>query len=391
MMDSKHDLKNSNIAENIYLSSLFLFIFVGVLKTSLVVPAHLSMGAVFAVFKVTGLVVILNSFFGPHSTWRWKIILVMATVGGYLLSIPSQNFDFFYYLIFVLGAHEIRFTRILKIYIFSALIGILSVLFLCFIGVIPNELFGRQGLSLVRNSFGFFTPTDFAARIFFVLLAYYVLNEFVMSWKENVVVVVTILLVYHFTNARLDTFLLLLLFACGFVGQKLKKVVQRLQSTGVFLISLIYILANVLISVFYTPQIWFFDQLNKALSGRIQIGQQALHEKGITLFGQHFHEQGNGMLPGGNFRYFYIDSSYLRLLIISGVLISLIMLVVSYYTLHNFMVQRKEMYAIGFMLVIISSAIDQHFLDPSYNVMFLGLLAQLKISTNYKKLQKNKA
>jgi len=374
---SKLDRNN----EPLFLLTFFIFIYVGVLKTSLLVPAHISMSVIFFVFKLSGGCAFLTFLFRKNINILYKILMTLAAAVSYLLCIPAQNFDFFYYLIFVIAAFAISFRSILKTYIISAFLGIFTVLFSCLLGIIPNETFARQGLSIVRNSFGFFTPTDFAARFFFLLLAYYMLKKFHLSWKENMAIFIMIGVIYYLTNARLDTCLLLLLLLCGLLAPYLERIITALGTIGSFVISVLYIGGSVLLSVFYDESNKFLAAVNNLLSGRIKIGQQAFQEKGVTFFGQYFHEQGNGLLPKGDFQYFYIDSSYIRLLVISGLLFSLIMLVAVYYLQKRFITENLFYYSVGFFIVIFSSAVDQHFMDSSYNFMFLALFAELGFAT----------
>ncbi|GAW63292.1 hypothetical protein [Ligilactobacillus acidipiscis] len=376
-MDMTRHKQRIDIFELSYLIAFFMYIYIGVLKTSLLVPVHMSMSIVYLVFKITGLCAMLTMLFRKEPNLYYKMGAVFLLVPVYALCVPSKNFDFFYYFIFVVGAYAISFRKILKAYVFSAVVGTASVMALCFFGIIPNEVFARQELSLARNSFGFFTPTDFAARIFFILLAYYMLKKFAFSWKENLFVFVLIFVIYYLTNARLDTLLLLLLPVSAIFKPFLKKIVYCLGKVGSFLISFLYIMFSILIAACYNSDDQVLSFLNIMLSDRIKIGHQAFREKGVTLLGQHFHEQGNGLLPSGSFRYFYIDSSYIRLLVIYGVIISSLMLVAIYFLHCRFISEGSFYYSLGFFLVIISSAVDQHFLDPSYNVLFLAMFANI--------------
>ena len=113
-----------------------------------------------------------------------------------------------------------------------------------------------------------------------------------------------------------------------------------------------------------------------ALSGRLHISQEALDKEGYTWFGQEYE------LIGGEADenlYNYIDSSYLQALVIYGIVFS-ILLLLSYIFIVGQAYKRKDytfLYAI--IVVGISGAIAQHFLQVYMNPLWLALTANVMV------------
>lgn len=73
----------------------------------------------------------------------------------------------------------------------------------------------------------------------------------------------------------------------------------------------------------------FLNSVNNLLSGRITLGKQALQLYGIKPLGQNIYIRGNGGIQGLNNvtdAYFFIDSSFLDILIRYGAFFLLLLL-----------------------------------------------------------------
>ena len=125
--------------------------------------------------------------------------------------------------------------------------------------------------------------------------------------------------------------------------------------------------------------------LNDLLSTRLALGNNGLLAYGIKLFGQPLIPM-NGW--GGNrvnvftdglgvTTYFFIDSSFLNMLISYGLLLTLVVIIGL--TIFLFLRTKKNDYLLPmiFLAIAICSAFDQHFLEVTYNIFFLAVLAEL--------------
>lgn len=91
----------------------------------------------------------------------------------------------------------------------------------------------------------------------------------------------------------------------------------------------------ILLHAFYNPQNTIYFQLNKLLSGRLALGQNAMSEYGISLFGKDIEWIGFNMEETLRGTYNYVDCSYVKILLDHGILFLGIVLLAYAYMLKK--------------------------------------------------------
>lgn len=141
-------------------------------------------------------------------------------------------------------------------------------------------------------------------------------------------------------------------------------------------------LGSILFSFIFNPNNQIFTTFDKILTNRLAMGHLALYEYPVKFFGQYISQNGSGGLSfetgltskGTNLAYFFIDSSYIKILLGFGVVFFLIYL----YGLSRSMYVNlgKENYMLPIILTIIciSSVIDQHMLEVAYNPFLICII-----------------
>lgn len=274
--------------------------------------------------------------------------------------------------IFMISTRNVDSKRVNQVYLIVSTFLMGIVILAALRNIIPNYTYFRDGLS--RSSFGIIYPTDFASHIFYILcsLAYLRRNKF--GLKDMLFISTISYFVYLGTNARLN-FICSLLLAVGMYLVKfdtknlIKKITWLAPTIGtVVMASLTYL---------YDPSSRFMNLLNHILSGRLSIVNEVIHEYGIHLFGTNIIQNGLGGPSGLNFnaaitKYVFIDSSYMRLLLMYGV-VSLILVTV---WISGILKKVDDKYLLMILLVIfVSGAIENHMLELAYNPFFLILFS----------------
>ena len=123
--------------------------------------------------------------------------------------------------------------------------------------------------------------------------------------------------------------------------------------------------------------------MNYFLSCRLFLGKLAIDKYGLSWFGSHVIEHGWGgskgfkMTTSNPDNYFYIDSSFLRVAILYGIIaliiIVTIMTIITWRSVH---VYRYALASI-ITLVAISAIVEQRLVDLSFNPFLLALLANI--------------
>ncbi|MBB1079792.1 polymerase [Limosilactobacillus sp. STM2_1] len=325
---------------------------------------------------------ILITFFLLIAICSWRLstsnlIIVMAT--------------------FIVAAKGVPFTRIIQYYFYTTLILLISVVAFSLLGVIKDLVFVVHGRA-TRYALGIVYPTDLASHVLYLLLAHVYLYYNKLNWRYYTGYVLVALLLKFITDARLSIICILLILPVVWIAKLAESPQDRVAH---FIISLYWIFIPLLAFVSFAGT-YFFDNTNHIyykidhlLSGRLSYGLMSMYRYHFTMLGQKVEENGLGGSKGlsvfhhGNVGYFYIDSSYLRLIMIYGLLVTIIILGLMI-TISVRSVMRRN-YAITAILLIVtlSCFVEQHLLELSYNPFLLALLANPRIisevNTNWKR------
>ena len=291
---------------------------------------------------------------------------------------------------FILAAKNVSFDDIVKTY-FNVNFWLLVVVIACsLLGVINNLSFVVQGRG-TRYALGVIYPTDFAARILYLMLADAYLNFGNLNTTRYLVYVLIAFACKQVTDARLNFYCMLLLIIVSAIAKVAEQnyQLQRHDWTN----SIVYtywtftpILSAIAIfgTYFYDPANNIYYKIDGMLSGRLTFGSMALQRYSVNLFGTKIKEHGYGnnmkLFHQGTNSYFFIDSSYMRLLIIFGLIALVVFIGISMFisiknTLYGY-------YALPAILLIVafSSVVEQHFMELTYNPFLLAFISTILLN-----------
>ena len=301
-------------------------------------------------------------------------------------------------LLLVVAAKGIDFKKILRVYII--VVGsIVAFAFICsLMGVIRNLKYYVPDEHIFRNSFGIIFCTDFAAHIFFLILAYFYVRSENLKWYDYILAATLIVLTFKYTNGKLDfitSLLTIVLFAIGNTVRKQKGTkAQYIIKTSNCIwktLAMFSMTASCIFMYLFTLNYsdatkWMVD-FNEFITGRLNVGQKTLAENGFGFFGKRITMYGAGgnTVPNGD-TYNFIDCSYLHILVLSGLALLLVFLMIYTYSAYKNGEDVYLMYAI--ILISINCMIAHHLQDISYNPFTLMIMA--KVLTVGKENEKSK-
>lgn len=335
-------------------------------------------------------VLILKIVFYDH----YHLIANLFIISGFLFSIivwRNSGANLILVMIaFILAAKNVSFDDIVKTY-FNVNFWLLVVVIACsLLGVINNLSFVAQGRG-TRYALGVIYPTDFAARILYLMLADAYLNFRNLNTTRYLVYVLIALACKQVTDARLNFYCMLLLIIVSAIAQVAEQNYQLQQHDWTNSIVYTYwtftpILSAIAIfgTYFYDPTNNIYSKIDGMLSGRLTFGSMALQRYSVNLFGTKIKEHGYGnnmkLFHQGINSYFFIDSSYMRLLIIFGLVALVVFIGISMFisiknTLYGY-------YALPTILLIVafSSVVEQHFMELTYNPFLLAFISTILLN-----------
>ncbi|KRL98486.1 hypothetical protein [Liquorilactobacillus satsumensis] len=371
-------LQQSSFSEQLYLFSFVVYLLASFVTSTMFGQLSTLVGPI-AYYIIEFSAVLVIAKVAVFDGWEREKLIIFALVGIIFWQICKNSGElfYFYYYLFILGAKDVRFERIIKTFLVTIGSFLLVTIAASLLGVIDNLTYGRYMEATIRYALGTIYPTDLAARAFYLLLAYAMLRRFHFKLVEYVSCLAITIFIYAVTDTRLDFYLMLLILLIALFYKYVVRLLEYLGSKLTAVILALFVFINIFLAYTFIPNNRFFEIANKVLSGRLTYGHLAFQNYNIPFFGQYVYQMGNGGVHKTPFQYFYIDSSFIRVLMMEGLLTFLALVGLLLLINHRFFKAHAYSLVIGMTLMILSSVIDQHLLELAFNVVFLGALADL--------------
>lgn len=346
------------------MGTMYVYIFYDI---GLSIPYRIMMVAV-------ALAIIKILFFNRISNWQELTIEILVGLLLAVTAINSQTMDLLYYYIMILAAKDLDFKQILKVFIYIEVFMLLFSAFSVYMGWILEVVNMRTGNTGIRLSLGSVYPTDLAARIFYISLAYVTLKKFKLSLPEYISLLAIGTFIYFVTDTKVDALLVLLLIIVSASYNAVTRILYKVGVNTITLIAGVIIGIEILLTYLYTANSRILNIINSALSGRLNYGHTAFKKYNVTMFGQFIKERANGGIHKEKFNYFFIDVSYLRVLMFGGVVAFVALVIMLIYLANKFMNDKTICLLVTLLFAALSSLIDQHLMELSYNIIFIAML-----------------
>ena len=144
----------------------------------------------------------------------------------------------------------------------------------------------------------------------------------------------------------------------------------------------------VFLSYFYRPDSVFWQKMNAFLTERLFYGHRGFEEFGVTLFGQKLPIRGMGGTTELIEDYFFLDSSYVKILLEYGIVLFVMVLAMFIFDAYKLRQRRQYYMLVALVLLFVQCTMEHHMLEIAYNP-FLFLVFSDYTSNYTLKLKKN--
>lgn len=283
--------------------------------------------------------------------------------------------------IFLVAAKDVSFKKITQISLVLGTGIMIVALIASQVGIVEDLVYFQRGT--YRHALGISYTTDCAAHVLFLMMGYCCLKNGRLYWWQYPVFFVGTIVLYYITRARNNTICLLLLIVFTGIYQLYKKwgnvlIDKIMRGIATILVFSYEIGASVIffLTVHFSWDSPWYVRMNEWLSGRLQMGLEAYKKYGVSLWGKVIPQIGAGRTTEQIGEYFFLDSSYISLLLEKGLiiflLIGIIFLVIA---IKNY---KKNLYIVFIVaLIAIQSVVEHHIIDISYNFMLFLVFAKL--------------
>ncbi|MCD7919381.1 MAG: hypothetical protein LUG45_04805 [Clostridiales bacterium] len=305
------------------------------------------------------------------------IIIVVTAAISVLSSNTAMLFD---YILLAVGCRGIDNKKIVKVYFNLGTLYLLITMFCSLTGIIDNYSTVRTGTETVRYSFGIIYSTDFAAHVFFLILAYHYIRKRKIKPIDILAHLLIVVFLDMYCNARLSEIMILFALVLFYLYDYREEFYQsRFFAIVTHWITLICGIFSIIVTYLYSgsSQLWIvLDEL--LFSNRLRVGKKVIDMYGFTLFGQYIKMQGNGYKIydyDTSIGTTYIDSSYLQLIMIYGVVFFAIIMIAYTYCAKKVAMEKDGKLSIVIILIAVSSIMNQYLINIAYNpfVIILGV------------------
>lgn len=312
----------------------------------------------------------LRFLYKMRVSYKYLILSILLLLSGVLVYFQTNRLNFLVYSMLLVLLVNVDMKVVLRNYVIVAGILVVGVFLLSLVGMVPNLQYNRAGV--IRNSFGFIYPTDFASHCFYLFLAISYLLKDKFIWTRSLFGVLLSAFIIKYCDARLNA-LSILLATVIFIyfyysnGKKLKIFALLPYSAVVFASVVTYL------SYKFSWSNPFLVSINKLITGRLALGRNAFDTFGVHLFGtRNVQFIGSGGKTESVIGYNYVDSSYVQMLFTYGIVPVVLLLII-------YVVASRKQYKEGqYLLVAILSLIafncmiEAFWFVPTYNIfMFL--------------------
>lgn len=339
------------------------------------IPLHID-------YLLLGIIVFRCLISGKHI---WRNCFFSAGIYGlvyYAVSINEYDILLLFALL-LLAARDISFDKIMKVY--TATVGILLILTVgaSLGGLIENLQFGENG----KMAFGIVYSTDFAAHVFFLMLCIWYLRGEKTSYWESALTGILGLAVYWWSDARCSAGSLLLLAVLmavhHYLGSRHPEMVKKIYRNDILpsILALSFPVASacmVAVSIMYQENIGWMNRLNKFLSRRLYYGKHAISICGFHLWGKQIRMNGHWADGQVTNNYFYLDSSYMQMTLMYGMVISALTLLAFLYIGYRAVQKKQWIFLWILTLVAMHGLFEQRIWNLAYCPFILAVFARLR-------------
>ena len=323
-----------------------------------------------------------------------KILFILLVIGSFIIARRYSGVDALLETGFLIaGANDIDYRKILKVYLIVEIPTTICTMIAGYTGVITDLVYHRG--EQVRMSFGFVYPTDFAAGIIFMVTAWGVLRQVRCTWIEIGLMIISVVLFEKYCDVRNSEIVMMILIICVVYLKIRNKLAAKKgkEYTPSLLLKILCLVAPyglagfmILVSRFYRPDIEWMAKLNTLFSTRLSLGKEVFDRYDIQIWGQDIPMRGNGGSTEVVADYFFIDSSYVNILMRLGlVAFILVMLIISIIMIKSL---NHPYMLMAMAIVCIHSVMEHHMFEVYYDVFLMLPLAKFDVKDIGKRQRK---
>ncbi len=276
----------------------------------------------FMAWFILALLMIQIVFFQRYQL-RELVFIAIVTVPIVIATICSSQNIMMSTWIFIVAAKYIDFDKLIRIAYLVQIIMVFVVLYLFFTGVIDEYTMYRG--AILRHSLGFGHPNRLGIRIFQLVVCRCYLRRDKINFSDVLIIIASAVFVNLVANSKTAYYSLLIfagMMTIHVISSMTELSLDRIISYTIYVAGAVNILSLVL-SFIDVKKYPFLKAIDKAMSIRFSTGHETLKYYGVTIWGQDVQRVVKRHMIGSIY-HFWLDNSYMSILLRYGVVVFLI-------------------------------------------------------------------
>lgn len=372
-------VNNRFISEKIYIFTLFIWVVVASLVTTtyfIRLDGFLSLYRSLLYFTIFALLIkeLMNL---PRTLYyfrfHWKQLLVVIALFISML-IVAKNRDGMLdinVLLLVFSARDIDFRKLLGTFSLATFLVLCLTIYASKKGIISNMFMNADGG--YRFSLGFNYVSFASQRMFFALCSYLMFRGKKITYMELLALFLATIYMYQQTSTSSPFYLSILILTYALFSLKIIKkdfIIENFWLKKIANYGFILALIITLYFCFYSSGN-LFHLVDQFTHNRLRLSVEGFRNFGVSWLGQHIIFTTMDIFGNFTSNYNFIDSSFVQLLVIDGLIVSAFMLFALTKVMKYFVSIRKDIVLACLGIMIIHGMFDPQMLVLRYSPLIL--------------------
>ena len=372
-------MNNRFISEKIYLFTLFIWVVVASLVTTTYfvrLDGFLSLYRLLLYFTIIMLLIkeLMNFpktlyYFRFH--WQQLLIVTAFFIAMFIVAKNRDGLLDINVLFLVFSARDIDFRKLLGTFSVATFLVLCLTIYASQKGIIANMFMNADGG--YRFSLGFNYVSFASQRLFFALCTYLMFRGKRISYLELLALLLATIYMYQQTSTSSPFYLSILILTYALLSIKIFKkefIVGNFWSKALAQYGFIVALAVILYFCFYSSGN-LFHLVDQFTHNRLRLSVDGFRNFGVSWLGQPISFTTLDMFGNFTSNYNFIDSSFVQLLVIDGLIVSAFMLFALTKVMRYFVSIQKDIVLACIGIMVIHGMFDPQMLVLRYSPLIL--------------------
>ena len=381
---------NRIISEKIYLFTLFAWVVITSLVTTtyfgrldgfiLLYRPIIYFTIIILLFKE--LINLPRTLFYFNVHWKQLLIVILLIFSMFIISKNRDGILNISVLFLVFSARDIDFRKLLGTFSVATFLVLCLTIYAGQKGIITNMFMSADGG--YRYSLGFNYVSFASQRMFFALCSYLMYRGKKISYMELLALFLATIYMYQQTSTSSPFYLSILILTYALFSIKIFKkefIIGNFWSKELAHYGFIVALAIILYFCFYSSGN-LFHFVDKFTHNRLRLSVEGFQNFGVHLFGQRISFKTLDIFGNFTSDYNFIDSSFVQLFVIDGLIVAGFMLFAITNVMKYFLSIRKDIVLVCLGIMIIHGMFDPQMLVLQYSPLILLISRLFVINSN---------